>query len=181
MKTLADAWRWYQAVRGQLRLIGRLARKHWNELPWQGALGQDQAFLDARPEAVVADAQFGADHLDDLAVLVLFSVFEAQRRRYVAEAVQQEAAGLRHYALRLAAAEMLQRIEEGSFFRVLEPFKAQDADVVELVNQVRRYRNRVAHGRRDDPPTQVPPLEAFRRLDRFLKAVVAPEAEAAPP
>lgn len=181
MKTLAEAWRWYLAVQGQLRLIGRLARKHWNELPWGGAFGKDQAFLDAKPEVVVADAQFGEDHLDDLAVLVLFSVFEAELRDYVAEGVKKEAKGLRHYALRLAAAETVRGIEEGSFFRVLEPYKAVDADLVELVNQVRRYRNWVAHGRREDPPAQIDPPEAFTRLDRFLKAVVTPQAEAPAP
>lgn len=181
MKTLAGAWRWYEAVQGQLYLIGRLASKHWNALPWQGALGRDQVFIDAKPENVAAEARFGVEHLDDLAVLVLFSVFEAQLRDRVAKAVKKEASALRHHALQLAAGELLQRIEEGSFFRVLEPFKALDPDLVEQVNQVRRYRNWVAHGRREAPPAQVGPPEAFRRLDRFLTAVIASEAEAAGP
>ena len=43
--------------------------------------------------------------------------------------------------------EAIQDIEQGSIFRVLDVFKGQDVDFVEEVNQVRRYRNWVAHGR----------------------------------
>ena len=57
---------------------------------------------------------------------------------------------------------------------MLEPYKsAAGAGLVEEVNQVRRYRNWVAHGRRDDlrPKDNVEPREAYDRLTRFLAAL----------
>jgi hypothetical protein len=174
MKTLAAAWQWYESTQQQLSLIQRLAEKYWNELPWDGRLDRDDAFLQAKREKVIAGASLALAHLNDLAILTLFSVFEARVRDHVAGGMKNEAAGLQHLALRQAAREMLQRIEEGSFFRVLEPFNTQDADLVELVNQVRRYRNRVAHGRRESPPIRLTPGDALARLQRFLSVAGIP-------
>jgi len=44
---------------------------------------------------------------------------------------------------------------------------------MEEVNQVRRYRNWVAHGRRDGPPAAVDPRTAYDRLQRFLDRMSA--------
>ena len=63
---------------------------------------------------------------------------------------------------------MKESIEHGSFFNVLEPYKGIDPSLVEEVNQVRRYRNWVAHGRRTDQPAAVNPSTAYDRLKRFL-------------
>jgi hypothetical protein len=78
---------------------------------------------------------------------------------------------LKHFALRIAASEEIERLRDGSFFHVLEPFKEPDHDLVEQVNQVRRYRNWVAHGRRGDAPAFVDPPGAYDRLTRFLSLV----------
>jgi hypothetical protein len=64
-------------------------------------------------------------------------------------------------------------IEQGSFFNVLEPYKDLDANLVEQVNQVRRYRNWVAHGRRTEQPAAVDPKTAYDRLKQFLECFVA--------
>jgi hypothetical protein len=63
---------------------------------------------------------------------------------------------------------MKESIEHGSFFKVMEPYKDVDADLVEEVNQVRRYRNWVAHGRRTKQTPVVRPEVAYDRLKRFL-------------
>ena len=58
--------------------------------------------------------------------------------------------------------------------RVLEPLKKQDrvsADLITQVDQVRDYRNWVAHGRRDAPTNNVPPEIAYERLTEFLSAL----------
>jgi uncharacterized protein YutE (UPF0331/DUF86 family) len=60
-------------------------------------------------------------------------------------------------------------IEHGSFYRVLEAYKILDPNLIEEVNQVRRYRNWVAHGRRGVPPDNVGPEAAYDRLGRFLE------------
>jgi hypothetical protein len=62
---------------------------------------------------------------------------------------------------------------------VLEPFKKGHADLVEEVHQVRRYRNWVAHGRRDQPRDRVHPQLAYDRLTRFL-AILMPTPAPAP-
>lgn len=169
MTSLADAWRWYEAVRRQAKLAGRVAGSYWADLPWDGAIGRDTFLRELDPGAVVREAEFVADELADQAVVALFAVFEAAVREAVLVEVRPEAERLTHPALRHAAADALAWIEEGSFFRVLEPFKTDgQADLIEQVNQVRRYRNWVAHGRRGTPPALVTPEAARDRLERFL-------------
>lgn len=71
---------------------------------------------------------------------------------------------------------------EGSFFnRVLGPLKEQIsglADLVTQVNQVRDFRNWVAHGGRGRPRNYIDPRSAYERLTAFLTAIgiaAAPE------
>lgn len=175
MTSLADAWQWYEAVRRQATLARRLCGVHWNQLPWDGRFGRDDFFRDLDPLRTATEAGVVADELADLAVVVLFSVFEATVRDAVLTAARPEAERLTHPALRAAAEDALGWIAEGSFFRVLEPFKAGGhADVIEQVNQVRRYRNWVAHGRRGSAPASVTPEAARERLERFLALVLPP-------
>ena len=53
MRNVDDAWKWYVTTRTQLRLFGRLGRKHWDGLPWDGSLGRDDKLKDIDSEAVV--------------------------------------------------------------------------------------------------------------------------------
>jgi hypothetical protein len=174
MTTLQEAWAWYAATSRQLHRMKRLAEKYWNALPWEGPLGKDDRFRLLDEVLVREEADRGLLDLDDLAVVVLFSVFEALVRQRVLDEPAEEEPSLRHRALRLAAAETRQRIAEGSFFHVLEPFKDEHADLVEEVNQVRRYRNWVAHGRRGEQPLLLDARKAFDRLSRFLEVLGAP-------
>lgn len=98
--------------------------------------------------------------------------------------VSTESAELAHPVLRKAAADAVSAIEVGSLARVLEPYKAEGrADLIEEVNQVRRYRNWVARGRRGEQPPAVAPRAAYDRLSRFLTTVIPAEPGfcAAPP
>ena len=174
MNTLEDAWEWYKNTRNQLRLVRRLGERYWDDLPWDKGLGGDRLFQELAGDKARAGADLSLLYLDDLAVVVLFSVFESMVRLRVLAEVEGEAAGLRHRALKLAAEEMTRRIAEGGFFHVLEPFKDLHADLVEEVHQVRRYRNWVAHGRKGDPQNNVTPETAFARLTRFLNVLSAP-------
>jgi hypothetical protein len=177
MMTLADAWNWYQGIRQQAKLTRRLAEKHWDDLPWDRAIGRDDYIRDLDPGRLTALTKFVIEHVDDLAVLVLFSVFEATVREAVLAEVKPEAERLRHASLQQAAKDACEAIENGSFFRVLDPFKAAGhADLIEQVNQVRRYRNWVAHGRRGEPPMTVEPEAAYDRLKRFLEIILPPPA-----
>jgi hypothetical protein len=166
--SLADAWNWYQTARQLARTMERLGNKHWNDLPWEGDLGRDNHLIELTSEEILDGSRTVLDDLDDLCVLLLFSVFEATIREQVLAEVEAELPPLRHVTIKRALDEMREGIEHGSFFRVLEPYKDLDAGLIEEVNQVRRYRNWVAHGRRTEQPAAVDPTTAYDRLKRFL-------------
>ena len=168
MIDLDDAWTWYVTTRKQLKLFGRLGRKHWDKLPWDGKLGDDDKLKSLEAEVIVAGSAFCLDHLDDFAVLILFSVFESVVRAHVLSEVEVEKSRLRHALIIQIVTDASDEIEHASFYRVLQVFKGLDANLVEEVNQVRKYRNWVAHGRRTAKPDAVDPETAFTRLTGFL-------------
>jgi hypothetical protein len=153
--------------------MGRLGEKHWNNLPWGGDLGRDNHLRDLTSAEILTFSQAVLDDLDDLCVLLLFSMFEATIRERVLAEVVAELPPLGHVAIKSALDKLRLDIEQGSFFNVLEPYKDLDANLVEQVNQVRRYRNWVAHGRRTEQPAAVDPKTAYDRLKQFLECFVA--------
>lgn len=146
----------------------RLGDRYWNNLPWQGDLGRDNHLKDLDSARILNDSRTVLEDLDDLCMLLLFSVFEATIRERVLAEVEAQLPPLHHVAIKRALGEMKEGIEHGSFFKVLEPYKDYDPHLIEEVNQVRRYRNWVAHGRRSAQPAAVDPVTAYDRLKRFL-------------
>ena len=171
IKTLADAWTWYESTRQSALTLVRLGEKHWDALPWNGDLGRDERLKALDSAKVLERANVAIDELDDLCILMLFSVFEAIIRDRVLAEVTAVLPSVDHLAVQQAIEDLKEAIEQGSFFKVLEPYKATHASLVEEVNQVRRYRNWVAHGRRTLPPHAVTPIDARDRLQRFLDRV----------
>lgn len=172
MKTLTDAYAWYEATKTRLQNMRRLATKYWDELPWQGALGRDDHFRGLAATEVDESVTAALKPLDDLTILVLFSVFEEVVRDRVIGQVQPAMDLLRtqHPVLRVAGEELLDNLKQGSIFRVLESLKTPDDSLTEQVNQVRVYRNWIAHGKREDGKERaaVTPRQAFDRLNLFL-------------
>jgi len=178
MRTLEDAWTWYDRNRKLLIMMNRLGTRYWEELPWAGTLGNDDHFRLLTGEQIQEMAQGVLEEFDDLAVFVIFSVFESIVRRNEAKDLETEVAGLRHPVLQRSAKTMLRNLAEGSFYNnVLELFKRDGREpenqtvnsLVEEVSRVRRYRNWVAHGRkatgRLDP---ISPRNAYDTLQAFL-------------
>jgi hypothetical protein len=188
MTTLEDAWNWYRAVANGTNRLAHLA-KFWDDLPWEegsewaAGVKRDNVLREVSATELLDDSDRVERELDDLAVLVFFSVFEALVRDLVAQQVKPEVEGLQRPTLRTAGKEVLDAIGQGSFFRVLGPFKSVDADLVEQVNQIRRFRNWVAHGRRPDmkPDALVRPKVAYERLSRFLSLIRPPPKTPDPP
>jgi hypothetical protein len=168
ISSLEDAWDWYRAVRVLTDSMDRLGRRYWESLPWEGELGRDNRLRDLQASDILKKSFAILIDLDDLCILLLFSVFEATVREHVRRDVAVELPELRHPALVTAIKSLNEAIESGSFFRVLDPYKGLDSDLMEEVNQVRRYRNWVAHGRRGEQPNAVEPRIAYNRLRRFL-------------
>jgi hypothetical protein len=174
MNTLEDAWNWYQEAKRQVGLVRRLASAHWLELPWEGPLGRDDRFKGLDRKKLEEETQATLAQMDDLAVLVLFSVFESRVRERLAGELRREVSekSVSHAVLLQAVDDLIQQVEDGSFFKVLAPYKSLDHNLVEEVNQVRRYRNWIAHGKRGKKPDAVDPRSAYERLDRFWRAIV---------
>lgn len=183
MKTLEDAWNWYRVVAEGTKRLAHLA-KFWGQFPW----GQGDEWI-ARVErdnvlrhVEAVDLSNGArvvnDEHDDLAILVLFSVFEAVVRDHLKTQLAPEISRLRHPSLVKAGKEVEEAVEHGSFGRLLQAFKLEEKDknLVEQVNQIRAWRNWVAHGRRQEMrprDAEVRPRDAYERLNEFLKLILS--------
>ena len=174
MRSLSDAWSWYQDNRQMVRLMDRLGRRYWNALPWED-MERDDSFRNLDAVDVTSKTEAVLAELDDIAIFVLFSVFEANVREHLRDDVKLEVATLKHPALLRMADRMKENIEEGSFYsNVLDFYKNLDHDLVEQVSQIRRYRNWVAHGRRlGKKPFDTTPRDAFDRLESFLMLIRA--------
>lgn len=183
MKTMGDAWKWYVATKSNLFRLKRLGEKHWNHSSLENAsLWEDDHFRMLEATDLLAATTVSLEPIDDLAVVVLFSVFESIVRDYLIERLGPEAETITEPILKEAADDALLGVREGSFYRrVLEPIKNQgrvSAELVTQVDQVRTYRNWVAHGRREAPTNNVTPEAAYFRLQEFLSAIgIAAESE----
>jgi hypothetical protein len=180
MTTLDDAWEWYRAASEGMKRLRHLAL-YWGQAPergdnvWVDRLLKDSVLGSVEATQMGEDATAVLGPLDDLAVLVLFSVFEANVRDMLIEQLLPEMDRLTHPVLVKSAQDLVQVVAEGSFFKVLEPFKSSATnDLIEHVNQVRRYRNWVAHGRRaEKKPDSVQPKAVYQRLKEFLSTIRA--------
>jgi hypothetical protein len=84
----------------------------------------------------------------------------------------------RHPALNDAVDEMKDTIQNGSFGILTRMYKNLDPDLKTQVDQVRKFRNWVAHGRRGDAENEVTPEQSRERLKRFLELLASWEPEA---
>jgi len=58
MKTLDDAWKWFESTRLQLRRIQRLAEHYWDDLPWEKRLERDDHFRLLQSATVQGETRF---------------------------------------------------------------------------------------------------------------------------
>jgi hypothetical protein len=178
--SLDDARDWYECVKTLAGWMARMGRRYWEAHELVPLMERDAHFRSVEKADIDRRAdRIGAD-LDDLCVLLLFSVFEAIVRERALIDVGAELPAARHPALKHALKTLREALEHGSFAKVLEAYKELDADLVEQVSQVRRYRNWVAHGRRGNQPDAVDPETAYERLNKFL-TMLASAPDGAPP
>lgn len=183
MKTLDDAWKWYNATKSSLALMRRLGEKYWDDPSLQTAsIWQDDDFRTLEAANIVTGTTISLKPIDDLAVVVLFSMFESRVRDFLLELIEPEANRITDPILKAAAEDAIQGVREGSFYRrVLDPLKKQSPDLADLitqVDQVRDYRNWVAHGQREAPTNNITPLVAYQRLGDFLAVLgISTESE----
>ncbi|HEV7223108.1 MAG TPA: hypothetical protein VGN42_10440 [Pirellulales bacterium] len=164
----------------------RLGSRHWNSDSLRGtSIRRDDKFKQLEAKEIEQEAAKALQEIDDLGVLVLFSVFESAVREHLEGIIKPLTVGLGHPILKDAADDVIEGIRQGSFANnVLAPLQKQRHVASELsdkVKQVRDYRNWVGHGKRGPAPKHIqnlPPAEAFGRLKEFLDALgIAVEAE----
>lgn len=184
IRSLEDARDWYEAVLKLVGMMDRMARRYWGEeaegLTLKETLHQDNVFRHLESATIQDLAKRVIEDLDDLAVLLLFSVFEAAVRERTLEEMDRELdKPPRHLVLKKAVGDAKDAVGHGSFGRLTESYRELDPDTRTLVDQVRHYRNWVAHGRRGPVKNNVDPDSAMMRLERFLKLLDAAAATAA--
>jgi hypothetical protein len=175
IQSLDDAWTWYHAVRTLAFDMMTLARK-WDDPALDEVLARDNRLRHRTAVDLQVMAQAIMDDLDDLAILVMFSVFEATVRDRATADVEREMELVRHPAVLRAVRELTEAIKNGSFARVTEAYQEMDKDLTAQVNQIRKFRNWVAHGRRGDPENNIDPENARARLRRYLARLAEVEA-----
>jgi len=174
IESLDDAWRWYESVKKLVGMMDRVSKRYWSEevgdKTLKETLHRDDKFREIEAQEIQDHARRVLEDLDDLAVLLLFSVFEADVRSRALEELERElATPPRHPMLEKAFEAARDAIEQGSFGRLTDAYGASHPNDREHVNQVRRFRNWVAHGRRGAPAANTDPDAAFERLRRFLE------------
>ncbi len=184
IRSLEDAWRWYEAVSDLVGMMDRVARRYLSEekgkQTLEETLHRDDRFRTIESATIRDLAKRVTEDLDDLAVLLLFSVFEATVRERTLEEMDRELEKPpRHLVLKKAVGDAKDTIEHGSFGRLTESYKDLDPKLRTMVDQVRHYRNWVAHGRRGSVKNNVDPKAAITRLEQFLKLLDADSALAA--
>ncbi len=172
--SLDDARDWYESAKRLTEWMARMGSKYWEHPAVLPLLEKDNHFRDVEGKDIDLRVERVRADLDDLCVLLMFSVFEAIVRERALTDVEAELPIAHHPALKHALKALREALEHGSFAKVLEAYKELNPDLVEQVSQVRRYRNWVAHGRVGDQPAAVDPPTAYDRLRRFLTLLFAP-------
>src|SRR5438552_979250 len=97
MRTLEDAWLWYNNVKESLKRMERMGLRYWQFIPWdQPPWRSDNHFIYLEKEVIIGSARNGLENLDDLAIGMFFSVFEALVRGTILEQIIGEESRFQH-------------------------------------------------------------------------------------
>jgi hypothetical protein len=165
------AWDWFETVNESCRLFGQLGNC-WADLPWEADRLPPGRLRNIEGPEFSTLRDRVREPLNDLAILFLFSVFEATVRDHVRLQVDPEIERLQHEALQQAGRDLRETLDDGSFFRVLKLVKGIDHNLAEEVNRIRKHRNWIAHGKKagGEPAFTVgEPKEVYGRLRAFLE------------
>lgn len=171
---LEEAYRWYHSARKTFQRTSRLARKYWDDLPHDLKLFQDAQFVELQAVTFEDDAITASSQLDDLGVLFLFASFEHEFREHVALQTISDADSLRHPVALKAINDVVRQVESDSLDRILSGYAASvinDDNLILRVQQIRHFRNWVAHGKHGDRPSHVDPITTYQILKEFLDIV----------
>jgi hypothetical protein len=175
IENLGNALTWYANAVQVTKSMRRIGQKHWTAMLDVESIWRDDTLHKWTKGDLVVNATTVINELDDLCVLLLFSVFEAAVRAHVKSTVDDALKQPTHLhpIVKHSLESLAKDVIHGGFYRIFEPFQRLNAGLAEQVNQIRRYRNWVAHGRRGAQPSSVEPLIAHRLLQSFLDLINA--------
>jgi hypothetical protein len=179
IRTLDDAYHWYEAVTRLTHNMRRMALKYWDSEELSEVLARDNAFRERTSAAILDDADQVLEDLEDLAVLVLFTVFEAEVREIAQVDVERLRREMSHPAMIIASRDLEDAIKRGSFSKITAAYQPMDVDLTAQIDQIRGFRNWVGHGRRDSAKNLTNPESAIARMRNYVEKlgalVTAPE------
>jgi len=172
IESLNDAWEWYKSVKKLGLYMGRLGTRYWTTDALTNMLKKDNHLRSVEVPYLEEMVRRIERDTDDLGVLLMFSVFEAIVRDRARDDITESLRLPLHPLVQDVVGEMSEDLRRGSFGKIMKGFKIVNPGLIEEVNQVRRYPNWVAHGRRSLQPPLVRPKIAFERLSRFLDQLI---------
>ena len=122
IRSLEDANEWYNAVK-QLALDMQHLASRCDESEWEAVMRRDNRLGTRSAAELNKMAEIVLGDLDDLAVLVLFSVFEATVRTQAVTDVDRQMEGINHVAIVKAVENLKDAIKNGSFAKVTGAYK----------------------------------------------------------
>lgn len=129
IRSLDDANQWYQAIRRLVQLMQRMGHRYWNPeaeaKTLREVLHQDKIFRDIEADEIQDLTDRVLADLNDLIVLLMFSVFEADVRQQTLDAIDREIEQPpRQLVLREAYEKARDRVSHGSLGNLTNPNKA---------------------------------------------------------
>ena len=172
IRTLDDAWKWYTAVDRLARNIRRMAANYWDRQEVSDILTHDSIFRNRNSAAIQDNANRVLEDLEDLAVMVLFTIFEAEVRSIAQVDVERLRREMSHPAMIIASRDLEDAIRRGSFRKITAAYRPMDVDLTAQIDQIRDFRNWVGHGRRDAAKNLTNPASAIERMRDYVDKLV---------
>lgn len=163
-------WSWFQFARDSIELAVQQVRAEPDRIPPGLVFSRH-----ASPQEALAHLAKAKAELDDLMVLVLFAVFEQTLRAHMALTCAETCRGVPSETQASLVSGAFKRLEKCSLEQLLALYKAVvKAGLVKPAQDVKAYRNWVAHGKKEPRPSgvvEIAPATARDSLAGFLSAL----------
>jgi len=129
MRSIEEAWEWYANTKFVIEIAARLGGYVRDDLSGSDVLSLDVLTPRINGPKRFDEARRSLSHLDDLAVVVLFSAFEDGVRTHMKDQVQKEIDASREGFIKSGLKEMEGHIKTGQFQRLFNHLKFIDKNL----------------------------------------------------
>ena len=166
MSQLDETIAWYRIVKANQQLAAKVVRDYTAVVPISSP------FYGLSEAEATQLLEKSATEVDDLTVLALVSFFEQlvlDDIRGLSEKIKTEQSVL---TMRAFTDYAFKDIERWRFLELLKLFEADvDRSLLDSVKNLYKYRNWVAHGKRQQKPVITDPIKAHETLSSFLEKI----------